>query len=132
MTKDGPILLVVAAVGCGAVLGAVLRWALSYALNAKWALMPAGTLAANLIGGFLIGAALAFFSEHLSASPLVKLFVVTGFLGGLTTFSTFSAENVAMLMAGDYVRAIAHAGVHLLGSLSMTASGMWLVRSILH
>ncbi len=128
MTRDGSLLLVLAAVGAGAALGAMARWALSYALNSRWELMPAGTLAANLIGGFLIGVAVAFFADHLTASPYLRLFVVTGFLGGLTTFSTFSSENVLMLMAGDYVRALAHMAAHLSGSILMTVCGMWAYR----
>ncbi len=131
MTRDGPLAAVFLAVGCGAALGAMLRWALSYALNSRCPLMPAGTLAANLIGGFLIGLAVAFFSEHLTSSPTLRLFVVTGFLGGLTTFSTFSSENVLMLMAGDYLRALMHAAAHLLGSLAMTAAGMGLYRMLM-
>lgn len=129
MTRDGTLLTVLTAVGGGAAIGACLRWALSYWLNSKLAFLPLGTLASNLVGGFLIGAAVAFFASHLSVSPVVRLFLVTGLLGGLTTFSTFSAENVAMLMAGDYARAFGHAALHLFGSFAMTAAGMWVVRT---
>lgn len=130
MTRDGSLPLVLAAVGSGAAIGAVARWALSYALNGRFVWLPAGTLAANLIGGFLAGITLAWFSVHTDVAPWVRLFVVTGVLGGLTTFSTFSAENVTMLLAGDYLRSLAHASVHLFGSLAMTALGFWLCRSL--
>lgn len=130
MTRDGPLLVVFLAVGSGAALGAIARWALSYALNPRWAMMPAGTLTANLLGGFLIGIAVAFFSDQLTSSPVLRLFVVTGFLGGLTTFSTFSSENVAMLLSGEYVRAVAHAATHLVGTIAMTAVGLWFYRTV--
>ena len=130
MTRDGSLPVVFLAVGCGAGLGAVLRWALSYALNGKLAFLPVGTLTANLLGGFLAGVALAYFALHVEVSPWVRLFVVTGFLGGLTTFSTFSAENITMLLEGDYLRSLTHASIHLFGSLAMTAFGFWLVKQI--
>lgn len=131
MTRDGPLWVVFLAVGSGAALGAIVRWALSYALNPRWAMMPAGTLTANLLGGFLIGIAVAFFADQLTSSPALRLFVVTGFLGGLTTFSTFSSENIAMLLNGEYVRAVTHAATHLVGTISMTAVGLWFYRNIL-
>lgn len=130
MTRDGSLPVVFLAVGSGAALGAVLRWALGYWLNAKLALLPAGTLVANLLGGFFAGVALAYFAPHMEVSPWVRLFVVTGLLGGLTTFSTFSAENVTMLLEGDYLRSLTHAAVHLFGSLACCALGFWLVRQI--
>lgn len=131
MTKDGSLAVVCAAVGSGAALGAITRWALSYAFNAKWEMLPAGTLFANLLGGFLAGITLAWFASHSDAAPWVRLFVVTGLLGGLTTFSTFSAENVTMLLNGDIFRSLVHAGTHLFGSLCMTAFGFWLCKSFL-
>ena len=103
MTKDGPIWLVALAVGSGAALGAMLRWALSYALNAKSPLLPLGTLSANLLGGYLIGLVAAGLASHPSIPPAVRLFLITGFLGGLTTFSTFSSEAVALLGGSETV-----------------------------
>lgn len=114
----------IAAVGGGAMFGAWLRWWLALRLNALLPALPFGTLAANLIGGFLIGVAIAFFQRHPSLPPEARLFVITGFLGALTTFSTFSAEVVGMLQRGDYAWAGATAGMHLFGSLVMTTLGM--------
>ena len=94
-----------AAVGIGAALGAWLRWGLSTWLNPRVPSFPLGTLAANLVGGYLVGFAVAFFLARHSLPPEVRLFVVTGFLGGLTTFSTFSAEVVELLMRGDWAAA---------------------------
>ena len=112
------------AVGVGAGIGAWLRWWLGIVLNPVFPTVPLGTLAANLVGGYLIGIAVAFFGQHASLPPEVRLFVITGFLGGLTTFSTFSAEIVALLGRAQYLWAIATASVHLLGSLMMTALGI--------
>ncbi len=113
-----------AAVGAGAALGAWLRWGLGIALNPLFPTVPLGTLAANLIGGYLVGFAVALFHQHAGLSPEMKLFIITGFLGGLTTFSTFSAEVVALLERAQYGWALATAGGHLLGSLAMTALGI--------
>ena len=99
------------------------RWALSYVFNSRIALLPLGTLLCNLLGGLLIGALTAWFSTHLQVSPMWRLFLVTGLLGGLTTFSTFSAEGVQMMMAGDWMRALAHSCLHLFGSFAATAVG---------
>ena len=131
MTKDGPIGLVVLAVGSGAALGALGRWLLAYVLNPRADLLPLGTLAANLLGGYLIGLALAWTSAHPEIPPAVRLFLITGFLGGLTTFSTFSGENVSMLLAGETGRALAHATLHVAGSFAATAPGLWTWR-LLH
>lgn len=114
----------IAAVGAGAMLGAWLRWWLALRFNALLPGLPVGTLAANLIGGFLVGVAIAFFQRHPALPPEARLLVITGFLGALTTFSTFSAEVVALLQRGDYAWAGAAAGAHLAGSLLMTALGM--------
>ena len=114
----------IAAVGAGAMFGAWLRWWLALRLNALLPALPFGTLAANLLGGFLVGVAIAFFHRHPSLPPEARLFVITGFLGALTTFSTFSAEVVGMLQRGDYAWAGATAGTHLFGSLLMTALGL--------
>ena len=127
--RDGPLLAALAAVGAGAVLGAWLRWGLAYWLNPKLEHLPLGTLTANLVGGYLIGVAVAVFAVHPALSPFWRLLVVTGFLGGLTTFSTFSAENVALLASGAWGGALLHAGLHLVGSLVATAVGFVSVRA---
>ncbi|MFC0268947.1 fluoride efflux transporter CrcB [Kushneria aurantia] len=112
------------AVGLGAALGANLRWGLSLALNALFPLLPPGTLVANLLGAWLIGIAFALFGFLPALSPYWKLFVITGFLGALTTFSTFSLEIVGQLEAGRWLAALAGIAAHLLGSLAFTALGM--------
>jgi CrcB protein len=131
MTRDGPLGSVLLAVGVGAALGAWLRWALSYWLNPRLAQLPLGTLASNLVGGYLIGVAIGAFALHPSVSPFWRLVVVTGFLGGLTTFSTFSAESVVLLQGGQWRVAVLHAGGHVLGSILATLAGIATVRAIL-
>lgn len=111
------------AVGLGAAFGAWLRWGLSASLNMVHAHVQAGTLIANLVGGYLAGIALAFFSSHPGISPEWRLFAVTGFLGGLTTFSTFSAEALILLQRGDYAWALTHSALHLLGSILFCIAG---------
>jgi CrcB protein len=118
----------VAAVGIGAALGAWLRWGLGAALNSLVPALPMGTLAANLIGGYLVGVAVAIFEQYGGLAPELRLFVITGFLGGLTTYSTFSAESVSLLATGRYGWALAHTVAHLLGSISMTVLGITSVR----
>ena len=118
----------VAAVGIGAALGAWLRWGLGAAMNALVPALPMGTLAANLIGGYLVGVAVAIFEQYGGLAPELRLFVITGFLGGLTTYSTFSAESVSLLATGRYGWALAHTVAHLLGSISMTVLGVASVR----
>lgn len=127
--RDGPLFAALAATAFGAVLGAWLRWGLSYWLNPKLQHLPLGTLAANLVGGYLVGVAVATFAAHPAITPFWRLLVVTGFLGGLTTFSTFSAENVALLGSGAWGGAFLHAGLHLFGSLLATAAGIATVRA---
>ena len=113
-----------AAVGVGAAFGAWLRWALGAWLNPVFPTLPFGTLAANLVGGYLVGIAVEFFGSHAGLPPEARLFIITGFLGGLTTFSTFSAEAVTLLARAQYTWALAHIGTHLGGSLLLTALGM--------
>jgi CrcB protein len=119
-----------AAVGIGSAFGAWLRWGLSAWLNARLPKFPLGTLASNLIGGYLVGFAVAYFLVRHDLSPEWRLFVVTGFLGGLTTFSTFSAEVTEHLMRGDYAAGIALAALHLVGSLLLTAAGFATYRAL--
>ena len=111
------------AVAIGAVFGAWLRWGLATWLNPANPNLPYGTLAANIGGGYAIGLAVAFFSAHASIAPEWRLVCITGFLGALTTFSTFSAESVELLMAGRYGAAAIHSGVHLAGSIVATLLG---------
>jgi CrcB protein len=111
------------AVALGGALGALLRWQLSVWLNASFPPIPPGTLLSNLLGGYVVGIAIAFFAT--STLPLEwRLFVITGFCGGLTTFSTFSAELVILLQQGRVTWAIAGAAVHLIGSVAMTFAGI--------
>lgn len=112
------------AVGVGAVLGAWLRWWLGIWFNSATPNLPAGTLTANLVGGYLIGVAFQYFSTKNGLPPEMRLFVVTGFLGALTTFSSFSAEAVGLLSRGEYGWALAHTLSHLLGSLLATFAGI--------
>jgi CrcB protein len=111
------------AISIGAALGAVLRWLLALKLNALLIAVPLGTLAANLVGGYLIGVALGVFGAFMSLPPEWRLFVVTGFLGGLTTFSTFSAEVVSHLHDGRFGWAFLLIAMHVLGSIGMTLAG---------
>jgi CrcB protein len=119
-----------AAVAAGAVLGAWLRWGLSAWLNPANPNLPLGTLAANIGGGYAIGLAVAFFSAHASIAPEWRLACITGFLGALTTFSTFSAESMELLIAGRYGAAALHSGAHLFGSLAATFLGFLSYRAI--
>ena len=118
------------AVGVGAALGAWLRWFFGVTLNAINPDLPYGTLAANLVGGYLVGVAVEIFSQQGGIPAEMRLFVITGFLGGLTTFSTFSAEAVGLLMQNRYAWAILLISSHLLGSIIMTVLGIFTVRSI--
>jgi len=118
------------AVGIGAALGAWLRWGLGLTLNAVLPNLPLGTLAANVIGGYLVGMAVEYFSLQGGFPVEMRLFVITGFLGGLTTFSSFSAEAVGLLMESRYGWAILLISSHLLGSLVMTVLGIATVRGL--
>lgn len=113
----------VAAVGIGAALGAWLRWGLTAWLNPKVPSFPLGTLAANLIGGYVVGLAVAFFLARPDLPHEWRLFAITGALGGLTTFSTFSAEVTELAMRGDYAAGALLAFAHLAGSLLLTFAG---------
>jgi len=126
------MMMPVLAICIGASLGALARWGLGLWLT-PGGLLPWGTLAANLIGGYLIGVAIAAFQAMPQLDPVWRLLLITGFLGGLTTFSSFSAEVVELLMAGRYGLALLTAGLHVLGSLAMTVLGLkslawWLAR----
>lgn len=112
----------VVAVSVGASGGALTRWGAGLWLNAKWHGFPLGTLAVNLLGGFLIGMALEWFGRY--PDDLLKLLLVTGFLGGLTTFSSFSGESLSLLQRGEFMLALAHSGAHVLGSLAAAAAGL--------
>jgi CrcB protein len=120
----GSIPLSLASIAVGATLGAWLRWGLSLWLNARLATLPLGTLAANLIGAYLIGLVVGFFNDWPQLSPEWRLLAITGFLGGLTTFSTFSAEAVALLQQRDYLAVMLHTGTHLLGSIALCIAGL--------
>jgi CrcB protein len=114
----------IAAVSVGSSLGALLRWWLGARLNAHFPPIPPGTLAANLIGGYVVGVAVALFATYTAIAPEWRLLVITGFCGGLTTFSTFSAELVTLLQQGRATWALAAAAAHLGGSLLMTLAGI--------
>ena len=118
------VLKSILAISIGASLGALLRWWLGLALNGLFPTIPPGTLVANLVGGYLVGLAIAFFATYSAIAPEWRLLVITGFLGGLTTFSTFSAEVVERLLAGQPLVAIGLASVHLAGSLLATYLGL--------
>jgi fluoride exporter len=122
----------VVAVGGGAAIGAWLRWGLGIALNPMFPTLPLGTLAANLGGGLLMGLAMELMTRHTMMSPEMRLLVTTGFLGGLTTFSTFSAEITTLLLRRELLwSAIGIAG-HVIGSLIMTVVGISLMRALLN
>ena len=126
----GSLLLSVAAISMGASLGALVRWLLALRLNPLLPALPLGTLAANLVGGYAIGIVLGWLELHPELPPQVRLFLVTGLLGGLTTFSSFSAEVVAHLHAGRLGWALAVSGAHLAGSLVLTSLGLATVRGM--
>lgn len=119
-----------AAVGVGAALGAWMRWILGIFFNPVLPLVPLGTLAANLVGGYLIGVSVELLGRHADLPPEIRLFVITGFLGGLTTFSTYSAEAVALLSRGELGWFLVHLGGHLIGSLLLTVLGIYTVRAL--
>ncbi|KGO35258.1 MAG: fluoride efflux transporter CrcB [Desulfoprunum sp.] len=112
------------AISIGASAGAVLRWLLGLTLNAVFPAIPLGTLAANLVGGYLIGLAMTVFANLPGLAPEWRLLIITGFLGGLTTFSTFSAEVTVLLQQGRYLWAGVAVSIHVAGSLLMTMLGI--------
>ncbi|HOG03798.1 MAG TPA: fluoride efflux transporter CrcB [Accumulibacter sp.] len=112
------------AISTGAALGALLRWQLGLKLNSLFPTVPPGTLAANLIGAYVIGLAVAFFASFSALSPEWRLLVITGFCGGLTTFSTFSAELTTLLQEGRISWALAAVAAHVVGSVLMTLAGI--------
>ncbi|VVN79761.1 fluoride efflux transporter CrcB [Pseudomonas fluorescens] len=111
-------------IAIGASLGAWLRWLLGMKLNALFPTIPPGTVVANMIGGYIIGVAIAFLAASPTLSPEWRLLIITGFCGGLTTFSTFSAETVALIQEGRLLWALGSISLHVLGSLVMTAAGL--------
>jgi fluoride exporter len=117
------------AVGGGAAVGAWLRWGLGILLNPLFPTVPLGTLSANLLGGLLMGFAMELIIRHAVFTPELRLLVTTGFLGGLTTFSTFSGEIVTLLMRREYLWGAIAVASHLVGSLAMTILGILLVRA---
>ena len=120
----------VIAVCVGASLGALLRWWLGSQLNSFFPAIPPGTLAANLVGGYVVGIAIAFFATYSAIAPEWRLLIITGFCGGLTTFSTFSAELVTLLQQGRSLWAFGSAAAHLGGSVLMTLAGIGTVNWI--
>ena len=114
----------VLAICFGASLGALARWQLGLWLSHSDALIPWGTLAANLIGGYLVGVCMGVFQQMPELDPVWRMLLVTGFLGALTTFSSFSAEVVALLQQARYALALGTASLHLLGSLTLTVLGL--------
>ena len=112
------------AICIGASAGALLRWWLGAQLNSLFPAIPPGTLTANLVGGYVVGLAIAFFATYPAISPEWRLLIITGFCGGLTTFSTFSAELVTLLQQGRSLWALGAAATHLGGSLVMTLAGI--------
>ncbi len=121
--------LQVAAVSAGAAAGALLRWATGLWLNSPWAAFPLGTLLVNCVGGLLVGAALVWFER--SPDETLRLLIVTGFLGGLTTFSAFSAESLLLLQRGEWGWAVAHTLLHVAGALGCAAVGFHAARHLL-
>lgn len=112
------------AISLGSALGTLLRWLLGTKLNSLFPAIPPGTVAANLIGGYIIGVAIAYFAQAPEIAPEWRLLIVTGFCGGLTTFSTFSAEVVSLLQQGRLSWAMGAIAIHVTGSLLATLAGL--------
>ena len=119
------------ATGCGAFLGACLRYAFGLALNPIFPTIPIGTLTANLLGGLIMGLTLGAFEQFSALSPELRLFITTGFLGGLTTFSTFSAEITTLLMRKELLWSALGVAAHVVGSIVMTVVGIVIMRALL-
>ena len=119
----------IAAVSFGAVAGSLLRWGAGLWLNARWAGFPLGTLFVNCVGGLLIGIALAWFQR--SPNEMLRLLLVTGFLGGFTTFSAFSVESLIMVQRGELLLALGHTVAHVAGALACAALGFRLAHALL-
>jgi len=126
------MLAAIVAIAVGAGLGALLRWVLGMGLNSLWPAIPLGTVAANLIGGLLIGVASEFFASHGGMSPVWRLFIITGFMGGLTTFSTFSLEVSNLLQQRELAFAALQIGIHVGGSIALTLVGIAFVQYLVH
>jgi fluoride exporter len=120
----------IAAVGAGAAIGAWMRWFLSVMLNPIFPTVPMGTLVSNLVGGLLMGFAMEIINRHSNLSLEMQLLATTGFLGGLTTFSTFSADIVTLLLRKEYLWGMIAIALHVVGSLALTLLGIWVVRSL--
>lgn len=118
------------AVGVGGAIGSILRWRISAWLNQPHAWLPWGTLTVNWLGGFLIGILVAFFAHNPYLSSPWKLFLITGIMGGLTTFSTFTSESVGMLQNGAYFTFVSQVCLHLVGSIVLCMVGMALYKAV--
>jgi fluoride exporter len=123
--------LSILAVGIGGALGSLLRWVLGLRLNALLPNLPLGTLASNIIAGYVIGVAVAFFARVPDIAPEWRLFVITGLMGGLSTFSTFSAEVVSHLQQGRFGWALGEIGIHVCASVVMTILGIATVSAVM-
>ncbi len=119
-----------AAIGAGAMFGAWIRWVLGMLLNPVFPTVPLGTLAANLGGSFIMGLAMVLVAQSTAVSPELRLALMTGFLGALTTFSTFSAEIVTLIRRGEYLWAAGAVGAHVAGALLMTGLGILLAQAL--
>ena len=124
-----PVLFQIGAVSLGAALGALLRWQAGVRMGAVAAGFPLGTLAVNCVGGLAIGVAYAWLEQR--PHEMWRLFAVTGFLGGLTTFSAFSGESLLLLQRREWALALAHSAAHVVGALACTALGFALMNSLL-
>ncbi len=118
-------------IGIGGALGCWLRWMLGVLLSPHFPTIPLGTLAANLLGGLLMGCVLGVFDHYQTLPPELRLFVATGVLGGLTTFSTFSAEATTLLLRQQYLWFAGHVAIHVAGSIAMTVTGIAVTRLLL-
>lgn len=125
------MLIALVATGCGAFLGACLRYLFGVWFNPIFPTVPLGTLAANLVGGLLMGLILGAFAQFEALSPEARVFVTTGFLGGLTTFSTFSGETITLLLREQYGWTLAMIGLHVIGTLAMTLLGFVVMQTLL-